>query len=92
MCAMPLGGRALVAQQPQVPVGRAERVADPPEREQAGIRVGLSANQPSMTGSSVRWIAARRLTPLGQRLEVAQRPARVRIAQRGQPLPAPLRG
>ena len=41
-----------------------------------------SANQPSMTGSSVRWMAARRLMPVGQRLEVAQRAARVAEAER----------
>ena len=46
---------------------------------------GASANQPSITGSSVRWIAARRLTPRGQRLEVAQRAGRVDVAERLQP-------
>ena len=37
-----------------------------------------SANHPSMTGSRVRWMAARRLTPVGQRLDVphARRPGR----------------
>ena len=37
----PLGRRALVAQQPEVPVRRAELVADLAEGEQPGIRVGL---------------------------------------------------
>ena len=58
-----LGGDALVAQQAQVPGGRAERVADLPVAEQAGVRVGGAANQPSMTGSRVRWMTARRETP-----------------------------
>ena len=37
----PLGRRALVAEQPEVPVRRAELVADLAEGEQPGIRIGL---------------------------------------------------
>ena len=44
-----------------------------------------SANQPSIAGSSVRWIAARRRDPVGQRLEVAQRAGRVVEPEREQP-------
>ena len=86
------GHRALVAQQPQVPRGAAERVGDLPVGEQARGRArARRRTRCSSTGSRVRWIAAVRRHPAGQRLEVAQRPGRVGEAEDLQPLPGRLR-
>ena len=46
-----------------------------------------SANQPSITGSSVRWIAALRETPAVSALDVPQRAGRVNVAERLEPGP-----
>ena len=70
-----------------------ERVADAAGRPSSPASGSASsANHPSITGSSVRWIAARRLTPGGQRLDVPQRPGRVAEAERLEPLARGLRG
>ncbi len=70
---------------------RAERLGDLPEPEQPGVRVGGVGEPLSITGSSVRWIAAVRETPAGQRLQVPQRGDRVEVAERGEPLLGRLR-
>ena len=46
-----------------------------------------SANQPSITGSSWRWIGGPPAQPAGERLEVPQRASGVAETQRGQPFP-----
>ena len=81
----PLRRERLVAQQPQVPVRRAERVADPAEREQPGVRVG-GAGEPAEHHRQQR--ALDRGPPGdagGERLEVAQRAGRVAVAERLEP-------
>ena len=94
----PLGRLALVAQQAQVPGRRAERVRDLAEGQQTASGSAASANQPSIAGSSVCWIAARRDTPSvrasrcrsavagiveAQRHQALARPERVSRASRG---------
>ena len=82
----PLRGLALVAQQAEVP-----RRGCPAPRRSGGSRTGpasgsgASANHSSITGSRVRWICAVRVTPRGERLEVAQGGVGVEVAERGQP-------
>ena len=73
-----LGGRALVAQHPQVPGGAAERVADLAEAEQPGVGVGgvgEPVQQHRQQGALDGGLAA---DAGGQRLEVAQRGRRGR--------------
>ena len=57
------GGLRLIAQQPQIP-GRRTQASDTRRNpREPGVGIRQSANHPSITGSSVRWIAALRLTP-----------------------------
>ena len=81
---------ALVAQQPQVPGGRAQRVAEPAEAEQSAVgvgRVGEPAEQHRQQGALDRRAPA---DAGGQGLEVAQRAGRVLVAERLQPRPGGL--
>ena len=86
----PQRDRALVAQQPQVPRGGAERVGDLPVVEQAAVRlgrVGELLQQHRQQGALDRGGAGH---PAGQRLEVPQRAGRVGEAEDLQPLPGRL--
>ena len=65
------------------------RSSDLAEGQQAAVGVGARPRTtPSITGSRVFWIAARRRHPGRQRLQVAHRPGGIGEAQRGEPLPA----
>ncbi|CAM5693735.1 hypothetical protein SGRIM128S_00467 [Streptomyces griseomycini] len=86
-----LGGGALVAQQPQVPGGLAERVGDLAEVEQTGVRVGgvrEPAEQHGQQGALDGGLAAHAGR---QRLQVAQGGGRVGVPEGDQPLPGRLR-
>ena len=64
----------------------AERVADLAEGQQPAVGVGpLGEPAEHAPAAAVRWIAARRLTPAGERLEVAHGAGRVAVAERRQP-------
>ena len=82
----PFCGRPLVAQQPQVPVRRAELVADLAEGEQAGIRVGLVGEPAEHDRQQLALDGGPPADAAGERLEVAQRATGVAETQRGQPL------
>ena len=77
-----LGGHALVAQQPQVPRRRTERIAHLPEREQPGVGVG-GVGEPAEHHRQQRALDRRAAGhPGGQRLEMPQRAGGIGVPQR----------
>ena len=82
----PLGDGAVVAQQPRYHgvVPSASLTCRKPSSPASGS--GASANQPSITGSSVRWIAARRLTPAVSASMWRSAPVGVGVAERLEPV------
>ena len=86
-----LRGRALVAQQPQVPGGLAERVGHLAEAEQPGVRVGgvrEPAEQHRQQGALDGGLAG---NPGGQRLQVPERGGRIGVPEGFEPVPGGLR-
>ena len=83
----PLGDLALVAQQPEVPRRAPERLGDPAEPEQAGVRVrrvGEPLEHHRQQGALDLGAPGE---PRRQRLEVPQGSVRVLVAERRQPGP-----
>ena len=64
----------LVAQQPEVPVGGAELVADPPEGEQAGVGVGLVGEPAEHDRQQLALDGGPAAQPVGEGLDVRRRP------------------
>ena len=81
-----LGRRPLVAEQPEVPVGGPELVADPAEGEQAGVGVGLVGEPAEHHGQQLALDGRAPAHAVGERLEVAQGARRVAEAERREPL------
>ena len=81
----PLGDLALVAEHREVPVGAAERVADPAEAEQPGVRVG-GVGEPLEHHRQQGALDRRGPGDArGHRLEVPQRRRRVLVAECREP-------
>ena len=76
-----LGGGALVAQQPQIPGRRAERVGDLAEAEQPGVRVGGVGEPAQQHGQQRALDGGLAAHARGQGLQVAQRRGRVGVAR-----------
>ena len=88
----PLGAGRLVTQQPQVPGGSAEVLADAAEPEQSGVGVG-GVGEPPEHHRQERALDRRAAADPGrQGLDVVQRPGRVAEAQRVEALAGRLRG
>src|SRR6185369_189358 len=82
----------LVAQRLQVPVGRAEALADPPEAEQSGVRVGR-VREPLEHRREQRALDGRGPgETAGQRLEVTQGAAGIGVPEGGEALSGRLGG
>ena len=87
----PLGHLALVAQQPQVPLVAAERLADLPVGQQPGVGVGAGREGLQQHRQQVLLHRRRAGDPAGERAQVAQRRLGVGEAERAQPVPRRLR-
>ena len=88
----PLGDLALVAQRLEVPRRAAERLADPAEAEQPGVRVGRLGEPLEHRRQQRALDVGGAGDARGERLEVPQRGLRVGVAERGEPVPGRLRG
>ena len=86
-----LGRLALVTQQPEVPVGRPQLVADPPEGEQPRIGVGLVGEPAEHDRQQLALDRRPTAQPVAQCLEVSERTPRVGVPEGRQPLTGRLR-
>ena len=87
----PLGHLALVAQQPQVPLVAAERLADLAVGQQPGVGIGAGREGLQQHRQQVLLHRRRAGDPAGERAQVAQRRLGVGESQRPQPVPRRLR-
>ena len=81
----PVGGRAGVAQQLEVPVGAAQLLGEPPEREQPGVRVGALGKPAEQHGQELALERGPARRPLRQRGDVPHRTIGVAVADGREP-------
>ena len=86
----PLGHLTLVAQQPQVPLVAAQRLADLPVGQQAGVGIGAGREGLQQHRQQVLLHRGRAGDPAGERPQVPQRRLRVGESECPQPVPGRL--
>ena len=80
--AEPFGRRRRIPEHAQIPVCGAERFADAPEREQAGVGVNTFGEPVQQDGQELALECGASADAGGQRLDVPHGAARVEVAQR----------